>query len=154
MARKRRLLLLGPSFRRDKSDGLLPAVERYDGLFFRITRKYSSSVKDVDVLVMRDDMVLVDSKTALPYSPPEGEKWGARSFSEKVIKEARERNKAVLSKKLMGGRYLDIFVAMGKRYAEALPDLSQFDVEVIFPVRGGGIGPKARALKEWLSKGR
>ena len=154
MARKRRLLILGPSFRRDKSDGVLPAVERYDGLFFRIVRKYLSIVRDVDVLVMRDDLVLVDSRAPLPYSPPEGEKWGSRSLSEDIIKKAGERNIVVFSEKLMKGRYLEIFVAMGKRYAKALPDLSQFDVKVIFPVGGGGQGPKARALKEWLSKGR
>lgn len=86
-----------------------------------------------------------------PYNPPKGKNWHTPSVSEDVIKKARERNKIALSKKLMGGRYLEIFIAMGKRYAEALPDLSQFDVKVIFPASGGP-GPKAQALKKWLSK--
>lgn len=64
----RRLLVLGPSFRRNKSRGILPAIERYDGLFCRVARKYLGDVKDVNVVVMVDDLTLVDSATPLPYS--------------------------------------------------------------------------------------
>lgn len=41
-------------------------------------------------------------------------------------------------------------MAMGKRYAETLPDLTKFDVKVVFPLSGGP-GPKAQALKNWIS---
>jgi len=36
---------------------------------------------------------------------------------------------------------------MGKEYAAALPDLSQYGVNIVFPASGGP-GPKAQALKE------
>jgi hypothetical protein len=51
LAAKRRLLVLGPSFRRRRDVGLLPALERFDGLFFRVARKYLSRARDVDVVV-------------------------------------------------------------------------------------------------------
>ena len=40
---------------------------------------------------------------------------------------------------------------MGKKYAMALPELSKYNVNVVFPTCGGP-GPKAKALKEWLCK--
>jgi len=77
---KKRLLVLGPSFRRRKGEGLLPALKRFDGIFFRVARKYLESVKDVDVVVMRDDLTLVEGEASLPYNPPKGDKWGMQVF--------------------------------------------------------------------------
>ena len=150
VAGKRRLLILGPSFRRRKDDGLLPALERYDGIFFRITRKYLSNAKDVDVVVMKDDLVLVDCKTPLTYNPPKGEEWGKQVFSKELLEEAREKNEVFLDKKLQGAKFSEVFIAMGKIYAEALPDFSKYNVRVVFPTKGGP-GPKARALKKWIT---
>jgi len=39
LPKKKRLLILAPSFGRRKGDGLLPTLERYDGLFYRVARK-------------------------------------------------------------------------------------------------------------------
>jgi hypothetical protein len=69
-AKKRLLLILGPSFRRNKRSEPLPALERYDGLFFRVARKYLGNAKDVDVIVMKDDLTLVDGTAPLTYEPP------------------------------------------------------------------------------------
>jgi len=78
---KKRLLVLGFSFRRRKDEGLLPALERFDGIFFRVARKYLESVKDVDVVVMRDDLTLVEDEASLPYNPPKGDSGDASFFS-------------------------------------------------------------------------
>jgi len=146
--------VLGPSYRRRKGSGSVPAIERYDGLFYRVARKYLKDVRDVDVLVMKDDLTLVDAKTPLPYTPPEGEKWGRQPISEESVERARKRNATILSKKLKDGGYSEVFIAMGKKYAEALPDyLSQYNVKVVFPTSGGP-GPKALALKNWMSGGQ
>jgi len=149
---KKRLLILGPSFRRRKDDGLLPALERYDGIFFRITRKYLGNAKDVDVLVMIDDLTLVEGNAPLAYSAPKGNEWGKQEFSEEMIEKAKAKNEKFLREKLKNRKYLEVFLAMGKQYANALPDLKQFNVKVVFPTYGGP-GPKAQALKKWLSEG-
>jgi len=130
----------------------VPALERYDGVFFRVARKYLGKVKDVDVIVMKDDLTLVDGNVPLPYVPPIGDVWGGQSFSKEEVEEARVRNEDFLDKKLRSRKYSEIFIAMGKKHAKALPDLSRYDVKVIFPTHGGP-GPKARALKEWLTQG-
>ena len=149
---KKRLLILGPSFRRKCDTGLLPAFERFDGLFYRVTRKYSNEAKDVDIIVMTDDLTLVEGSTLLPYREPMGSKWGKQKFSEEVLEKARSFNEKFLEEKLRNGQYSEIYLAMGKQYAHALPDLTKFNIKVIFPTSGGP-GPKAQALKRWILKG-
>jgi hypothetical protein len=146
---KRRLLILGPSFRRKQDEEPLPALERFDGLFFRVARKYLSKVRDVDVVVMLDDLTLVDGNTHLAYRKPVGSEWGKQKFSNEVLERAKVANEKFLEEKLKNDRYSEVFLAMGKQYAKALPDLTKFRVKVIFPTSGGP-GPKAQALKQWL----
>ena len=149
MAGKRRLLVLGPSFRRNKSGEVLPALERFDGLFFRVARKYLGGVRDVDVVVMVDDLTLVNGDEPLPYCEPEGSEWGKQKFSREVLEKAKAKNEVFLGKKLKGSQYSEAFIAMGKCYAEALTDFSRYGSRIIFP-RSGGFGPKVQALKAWL----
>ena len=149
----KKLLVLGPSFRRRMDPGPLQAIQRFDGLFYRVARKYLQKARDVDVLIMKDDLTLVDEETLLPYNPPEGESWGKHSVPEEAVEKARKSNESVLSEKLKSGRYSEVFLAMGKKYAEAFPDISRLKVKVVFPATGGP-GPKAQALKEWIRRGR
>jgi len=151
LTRTRRLLILGPSFRRKKDDSLLPACKRYDGLFFRVARKYLSDVKDVDVLVMIDDLTLIDGSTPLPYDEPEGRHWGGKTILKKVVDEAKVKNERFLKNQLRRRKYSEIFISMGKEYAAALPDLSSCGTKVVFPATGGP-GPKAQALKQWFNR--
>ena len=76
----KKLLLLGPSFRRNLSNEPVSAIERYDGLFFRITKKYLDKRK-IDITVMLDDLTLVNGTTSIPYISPEGTEWKSRNFS-------------------------------------------------------------------------
>ena len=152
MGRKMRLLVLGPSFRRRRDGGLLPALERFDGLFFKVARKYLGSVKDVDVVVMVDDLTLVDGDEPLAYHEPEGSEWGKQKFSKEVLDKAKRKNEEFLGRKLKNGRYSEVYLAMGRQYAEALPDMAKFNVKVVFPTSGGP-GPKAQALKQWITGG-
>jgi hypothetical protein len=150
MAKKRRLLILGPSFRRKKTEMILAASDRYDGLFFRTARKNLSGIKNVDVVVMTDDLTLVEGSTPLGYLEPEGTYWGRKAISEDMLEEAARKNKSFLERKLINGRYSEVFISMGKKCAAALPALGEYRVSVLFPASGGP-GPKAQALKEWLN---
>ena len=145
-------MILGPSFRRRCDVGLLSALERFDGLFFRVARKYLGGVRDVDVVVMVDDLTLVDGDSPLAYKAPEGSEWGKQKFSSEVLERARAVNEKFLEKKLRNGRYGEVYLAMGKQYAAALPDLAKYGVKVVFPTSGGP-GPKAQALKQWITGG-
>ena len=95
-----RFLVLGPTYRRNSSEESLIAIERYDGVFFRVARKHLKRVRDVDVVVMVDDLTLVDSNFLLHYVPPSGGVWGRQSFSKDIYEKARMKNEAFLNEKL------------------------------------------------------
>jgi hypothetical protein len=151
LSAKKTLLILGPSFRRVKSNNPLPALERYDGIFFRVTRKYCSSIQRLDIAVMTDNFTLVNASTSLGYTEPEGTQWGNKTISNEILENAKSINEVFLEKKFKKGKYQEVFISMGKEYAKALPDLSRHNVKVIFPSTGGP-GPKAQALKNWLNQ--
>lgn len=144
----RRLLILGPSFRRNEGESLT-AFERYSGVYFRVAKKHLKHTCDVDVVVMTDDLVLTDDSSSLPYVPPEGDVWGNQSFPKDILEDAKRRNYVFLMRKLKSEEYSEVFIAMGRKHAKALPDLSCYDFRLVFPTLGG-LGPKARALKEWI----
>lgn len=146
----KKLLILGPSYRRKVDEKPLPAFERYDGIFFRVAKKHLPNVENVDVLVMTDDLILVELSTPIPYQPPKGREWKELNLPNELIKKAKEKNQEILNKKLKDNVYSEVFIAMGKQFAKALPDLTQYNVKVIFPA--GGPGPKAQALKRWMIK--
>jgi hypothetical protein len=109
-------------------------------------------VKEVDVTVMTDDLTLLDGSAPMSYDEPEGTSWGDKTIMKKTVESAKVINEVYLRKKLKGKKYREVFIAMGKEYAAALPDLSQYGVNVVFPASGGP-GPKAQALKEWFNPG-
>ena len=75
MAKK--LLVLEPSFRQNKNDESLAALERYDGVF-RVVHKYLRKVNDVDVIVMEVSPKL-DVKKAHNILM---ENWGSESYDQ------------------------------------------------------------------------
>jgi hypothetical protein len=143
------MLIIGPSFRRNASRNLLPALERYDGISYRIARKHLRDVEDVSVVVMIDDLTLVNSDEPILYSEPEGGSWRHKTISKDAVEKAKAINEGFLHKKLKNGKYREVFISMGKEYAKALPTLNQYGVKVVFPTHGGP-GPKAQALKKWI----
>jgi hypothetical protein len=149
LARKERLLVLGPSFRRNRDPKPVPAFQRYDGLFYRVAKSHLNEANDIDILVMKDNLLLVDGSSPLPYEEPEGERWGRKTVLKSRAEKARVQNGSFLRKKLKGKKYSEILISMGKEYAAALPELSDYGLRILFPASGGP-GPKAQALKAWL----
>jgi len=145
-----KLLILGPSYRRDPSPDPLPAIERYDGLFYRIVRKYVDKLKekDVDVIIITEDLDIVTPETKLPYKPPVGESWRSLPPIKKDPEKVELLRRRILEL-VERRKYEEIFIALNKHYRELLPDLTVHTKKVIASFKG--IGPKAQALKQWLS---
>ena len=145
-----KLLILGPSYRRNPSPEPLPAIERYDGLFYRIVRKYMDKLKeeDIDVIIITEDLDVITPETELPYKPPIGESWKSLPPVRRDPKKVKMLRTQIL-KFVRKRRYEEIFIALNKRYRALLPDLTAYTDKVIASFKG--IGPKAQALKQWLS---
>jgi len=146
-----KLLILGPSYRRNTSPEPLPAIERYDGLFYRIIRRNMDKVKEkgIDIIIITEDLELATPETKLPYKPPVGNKWRTLPPTtrdpEKVEKLRNQILEIVKNK-----RYDEIFIALNKHYQALLPDLAPHTKKIISDFEG--LGPKAKSLKEWLSR--
>lgn len=144
-----RLLILGPSYRRNPSPEPLPAIERYDGLFYRIVRRQMNRLreKDIDIIILTEDLDIVTPETKLPYKPPVGESWRSLPPIKKDPKKIELLRSRILEL-IRRREYEEIFVALNKRYQKLLPDLKAYTRKVLANFKG--LGPKAQALKQWL----
>lgn len=148
---KMRLLIMPPSYRRKYTPNLLPAIERYDGILFRVLRKFleKHKPKDLDIIILTEDLELIDANTPLPPKTPiKGKtKW----LPEKIPNEKIEKNLKFLKNLAEKKQYSEIFVALSLKMRKALRG-----VETIFPnskviyIEGKGLGDYARHLKQWL----
>jgi len=145
-----KLLILGPSYRRNTSPEPLSAIERYNGLFYRIIENNMDKVREkrVDIITVTEDLEVVTPETKLPYKPPTGSGWRiltpATRDPEKIGKLRSQILKIVKNKE-----YDEVFIALNKHYQQLLPDLTPHTKKVIAGFKG--LGAKAKALKEWLS---
>ena len=145
-----KLLILGPSYRRNPSPEPLPAIERYDGLFYRIVRRNMDKVKekDIDIIIIAEDLEVATPETRLPYKPPVGNKWRTipptSRDPEKIEKLQSQILEIVKSK-----RYDEIFITLNKYYQALLLDLTPYAKKII--ANSKGLGAKAKSLKEWLA---
>jgi len=146
-----KLLILGPTYRRSTSPEPLPAIERYDGLLYRIVRRNMDKVKKkgVDIVIVTEDLEIITPKTKLPYKPPAGSKW--RTLPPTIMDSKRiEKLRSQVLEIVRSKEYDEIFVALNKHYRQLLPDLTPYTKKVIADFKG--LGEKAKALKEWLSR--
>ena len=146
-----KLLILGPSYRRNPSPEPLPAIERYDGQFYRIVRKYMDELreKDVDVIIITEDLDVVTPEMKLPYKPPTGDQWKVFQPSVKDSEKVRKLQEQILEV-VKSKRYDEIFIALNRYYRQLLPDLTPYANKVI--AYSKGFGKKMRYLKEWLTR--
>ena len=142
-----KLLILGPSYRRKTDPQPLLAIERYDGVYYRIVSKYMDKIrkKKIDIIIITEDLEIVDYKTPLPYKPPKGKTWRNLTLSRELIEEKKEKLQERLVKIIKTRKYEEVFIALNKTYQKILPEIT---VKTLKDFKG--LGPKARALKEWI----
>jgi len=144
-----KLLILGPSYRRNPSPEPLPAIERYDGLFYRIVRRYMDKLreKDIDVVIITEELDVVTPETKLPYKPPVGESWRSIPPITKDPEKVELLRRRILEL-VKERKYEEVFVTLNRHYQALLPNLTTYVGKII--VHFKGIGSKAQALKQWL----
>ena len=146
-----KLLILGPSYRRNPSPEPLPAIERYDGLFYRIVRRNMDKMKEkgIDIIIITEDLEVATPETKLPYKPPVGNKWKTLPPTTRDLEKIEKLRNQVLEL-VKSRRYDEIFIALNKHYQALLPDLTPYTKKIIATSKG--LGSKAKSLKEWLTR--
>jgi len=140
-----KLLILGPFYRRNIVRGFIPAIERYDGLFYRIVRKNMNKVREkgIDIIMITEDLEVVAPETKLSCKSSIGNRWRtllpiARGSGK--IEKLRSQILTIVKIK----RYDEIFIGLNKHY-QVLLELVSYTKKVI--VKSRGLSSKSKMLK-------
>lgn len=145
-SKPRYLLIIACSQRKRPDPGLLPAIERYDGVNFRVLQKAKREgylPGNLDILILSAKYGLLEAKTPI-------ENYDLKMTKQRA-KELQTRVSKGLDNYLSKTKYDEIFVNLGKTYLTAIAasdKISQLNQKIIYAT--GGIGQKMSQMKEWL----
>lgn len=146
-ASNRRLLILSCSQRKHSTQGLLPALQRYDGPAYRVMSKFMrmhpSEVRLLDVYVLSAEFGLISADKPIPDYD--------RRMTYQRAKELQQPVLSALKQVLIRKRYEDLFLSIGKDYLRVLngyESLIPNNLTVI--VSRGVMGRKLAELRNWL----
>lgn len=126
----------------------IPAIERYDGVYFRTLRKYlrEGKLSDTDILIVSEKYGLIWSEDKIPIVKPHG-RMGSLSLDEKAIEKLRQENLEKLKK--ITKKYSEIYVNIGREYMRLIKGFEKFtSCKIVYA--SGSLGVKAAHMKEWI----
>ncbi len=139
----RRVLIISCSADKRRSPSAkMPAIERYDGVFFKVLRKALREGRcqpPVAILIISAKYGLITSKTLIPNYDKKMNSRQADRLRASIRKELQQR----IHKIEPGG----IFVNLGEAYAGIIHDLPALQSA---SWAAGPIGKRAAMLKAWL----
>ena len=140
----RRLVIVSASQRRVPDPGPIPAIERFDGVYFRVLRKYlrEGKLKSVDILVVSDRYGVLQANDLVPLHH--------RSDKIRATEDARTSNLTKLREKLKKTSYSEIYVVCGQDFQAFIRGFEEFTNSPVTYCQGRGLGCKARSLKDWI----
>lgn len=139
-----RLLVLGCSERKKAEPAALPALERYDGVLFRVFRKWHAQATSSDphiVIISAKHGLLGGSDLILNYN---------QRVTKARVEQLRCEVNAGLREQLNRTPYQSVFLGLGKAY-RSIVDTKLLD-QMGLPTEwaSGPIGAQAAQLKDWL----
>lgn len=143
----KRCLLMTCSKAKSTSSNLLPAIERYDGPYFRVLRRFFREVpfgKDcLNVLVLSARYGLISGDCLIPNYD--------RVMTPARAEELRPQVLDSLRNQFAKDKWTEIFVLMSAKYREAIKGIEDnLPSKILVVYAEGAQGVKARQLKDWL----
>ena len=142
-----RLLILSCSQRKQSTQGLLPALQRYDGPAYRVMNKFMrahpSEAQLLDVYILSAKFGLISAYKPIPNYD--------RRMTHQRAKELQQPVLNALKQVLIRKRYEDLFINLGKDYLQVLngyESLIPTNLKVI--ASRGVMGRKLAELHNWL----
>jgi len=146
----KKLIIITTSYRINKErKEPISAIDRCDGVYFRLLRKYirEEKLRNVDILIVSEKFGLIWAKDKIPYYEVHG-KMGSLSLEKKAMEDLRQQNLQKL--KEVVNRYSEIYVNVGREYMKLIEGFEKFTTRKITYSVGKGLGPKALHMKEWI----
>lgn len=123
---------------------LLPAVERYTGIFFMVFKKWQREHPEAskpDLVIISAEFGLLRSDTPIPYYDKRMDATRAAMLAPRV--------RGALETQLLKHHYRRILVNLGRDYLRVLDGFGGLSLATW---ASGPIGVRARQLKAWLNE--
>jgi hypothetical protein len=134
------------SQRKRSEPGLLPAIERYDGVHFRVLRKAQREGNwpaNFNVLIVSAKYGLLELNTAI-------ERYDMRMTLKQAM-QIRPLVLPILTERIKSITYAEVFLNVGRTYQVSLEGWNvglNRDTTVVYAT--GGMGQRARQMRSWL----
>lgn len=130
----------------------IPAIQRFDGVFIRLVRKYQKQLRDFDILILSPVYGLIKAEQKIGFKEPIHGSWRELNLSEDDISKLRESSLSTFQKLLAKRQYDEIYVNVGKsmlKTIEGFEEIAPQTVKITYS-QGPGIGPKMAHMKNWI----
>lgn len=140
----RRLLVLSCTRRKRLDDGLLPAIERYDGPTFRVLRRYLAGTlsNPPTTYVVSAEHGLINGDQPIA--------WYERTMTPERTDQLREALARDLTDAIDRLRPTSAMMLMGQRYARVLTGIERSVTLSAAQFVGGSPGRQVAVLHDWL----
>lgn len=149
---KKLVIISGSARIRAEPGDPIPAIQRYDGVFERLLRKYYPDLVGLDILILSPTTGLVFAEDKIGLQEPIKGSWHEFLLTKKDILRLKQNNMRFLRDLFTRRKYEEIYVNVGKELLKMIEG-----IEVLVPTstkvtyaQGKGIGPKMSHMKEWL----
>lgn len=148
--KKNRLLLISCSKSKKKNDGFLKAIERYNGVAYKVFKKWqreNTQTHDLDMLILSAEYGLIPPSYYI--------EWYDKKLSKNESEDLKKNIDLDLKNYLRYRNYDEVFLHMGKDYRTLMKkslDEVLNDEKTKIIESEGKIGEKLHELKNWLNK--
>ena len=138
---QRKLLIIGCSKRKLEFPEA-PAIDVYDGPYYRMLRK--AKLKAVDISILSAKYGLIDHKTKIsPYE---------KKMTPNIAEEMRDSVTTQLKALLRKNSYNEVVINLGKIYMKALDFQSLSEYNPTYKILSGDMVKRIQALKTWINE--
>jgi hypothetical protein len=124
----------------------IPAIERYDGVFYRLLRKARREGilnADITIVILSARFGMLTTDSPIPYYD--------QSMNTDRLRVLQPSIRRGLKRLLLKKKFDQVYVNLGRSYAPAVEPLSEIRNAVW---ASGGIGQRAQLMKRWLTTER
>lgn len=143
---ERNLLLLGCSNQKFETENLIPAIERYNGVNYKVLKKLRRDKEfpyDLDIVVISAKYGFLKADIPIEYYNQPMTKERALELRSDILND--------LKGYLKDRNYAEIFVNLGKTYLLAIKGFEEFvPKQTRIMYAEGKIGERMAKMKEWL----